>query len=178
MVFVFAATISKIIYDEVKDYKDKKNGHRRSNSTSSQKARPSMDKPLPLTPPQIEMHQRESSSALSPRSSFSISPIEGRYEMDAPLPPPPAYQAYRAYRPSAVPTKEPLIVKVRSDVVPWSPDDIRMPVEGSVEEDLRRPEKKLFELEEDIKRLEGPQVSELEEDLGCLEVKTQVFELE
>lgn len=119
-----------------------------------------MDKPLPLTPPQLEMHRRESLSPLSPRSSLSISPIEGRYEMDVPPPPP-----YRAYRPPVVPAKEPLMVKVGNDMVPWSPDDIRMPVEGSLEEDLRRPDAKLeaFELDEGHRRLK---------------VETNFFELE
>ncbi|KUJ12624.1 uncharacterized protein LY89DRAFT_738397 [Mollisia scopiformis] len=148
MVLILAATIGKMIYDEVKDHKGKKNGtHKRSKSDPSQSRRLSMDKPLPSTP--LQTSNIEPSTALqtnntdpSPTSLYEVSPVEGVYEMDVAPPP------YQATSP-VIPERSPLRVKVGNDVVPWSPDDIVRP---SIEEvrasDVRRkPSPQVFELE-------------------------------
>ncbi|KAE8445052.1 hypothetical protein EG329_013766 [Mollisiaceae sp. DMI_Dod_QoI] len=117
MALLLAATLGKLIYDDVKERREaKKNGtstSKRSKSTKLSKGS--------ISPPSYQINNTDPSPPSTPTSSYSESPIEGAYEMD--MAPPP----YQADVPA--PLRLPSRSQARRSEVPWSPDDVRAPVE-------------------------------------------------
>jgi len=115
MALLLAATLGKFIYDDVKERKEAKKNGTRKRTKATKYSKGSSSSPI------YQMNNTDISTPSTPTSSYRGSPVEGMHEMD--LAPPPYQEDVPA------PLRLPLRSQARRSEVPWSPDDVRAPVE-------------------------------------------------